>query len=79
MGTMAQQPPMVIAQPATIITRHPATSNQLNINISVTRGLGMNYLWFTNPSSTSTKRFKKQFSENPFFEQSFSFATKQLD
>ena len=68
MTTVMQQPPMVITQPTRIITQHPVTSSQLNINIPVIRGLGMNYLWFTNPSSNSTKRFKK----NSFLRITFS-------
>ena len=43
---------IVVQQESMAIT--PATSNQLNFNISVTRGVGMNYLWFIDPSCTPT-------------------------
>ena len=41
MTTVVQQPPMVITQPIRTITQH-TVSFQLNINIPVVRGLGMN-------------------------------------
>lgn len=39
--TVQQPPPMIISQPAAIITRHPGTMGVLNINVQVTRGLGI--------------------------------------
>ena len=59
MTKAVQQPPTVITQPTRINTYYPETLYQLNINISVTRGLGMYYILFTNPSSNFTKLFKK--------------------
>ena len=38
-----QQPLMVTTRPAGIITQHLQILYQLNINIPVTRGLGMNF------------------------------------
>ena len=41
MATVVQQPPMVITEPTRTIIQH-TVSFQLNINIPVVRGLGMN-------------------------------------